>query len=245
MVTYEKQVYEIQVGCKEICLDNKAMKKRAELKPIIKRHMKKSVMKAFTYSNNLMGILFNYCTGRRQCNIGSIVNLMKFFEYATSLDCDCIQNEEFLTEMAINALDWAYVCAPVYYQLLMHNESARLDTFNHQHQHYIEYNDIDTLGEDIENDEMCQEITKQMNEVKEMAARSGLFMAERQYGSLKCAFCRKYIHFDYCNRNKINVIEAHSRISPRCMFLIKPKNTTNLPIKGTNECLNFKNNFTN
>lgn len=224
----EKQVYDVRVGNTVISLDERAMHQLASLKPVIKAYMKETVMKAFTYERDLMEILYNYCIRKVQLEVSNYSNMVKFFRTTIEMDCNCVQNKDFLLEMSLNVFDWAYVCAPIFFRLLMINESARLDTF------------CDPQFKMFENDgEKQRALSKQVNLIKRRAAKSGLYMVGCYSGMMQCAFCYKYVHLDDCVRN--DIVETHSKTSPRCPFLMKPSSTNNIPLNGTNQSLRFKN----
>lgn len=133
--------------------------------------------------------------------------LREFLIYSTNLRCKCMPYDEFIIEMAFNWMDCVCECIPIFFNVKMVEESARLDTFKCKEAKFCETIDIN------------------------LAAKTGLYYSNDCGDSLRCVFCLERIILLACCDN---ILELHFRQSTQCQFLMNPDNTDNVPISGAN-----------
>lgn len=204
------EMFEIRTRSQSIWMDERSVKQLLRLQPFIKRYVELLLIEQKKCREAFIHTLYVYCS-ESKCNDSRLeCKLRKFLIYSSNLQCKCMPYHEFIIEMAVHWLEWVCECIPIFFNVSMVEEVARLYTFKHKGAAFFNTFDIN------------------------LAAKIGLYFSDDCGDSLRCCFClKKIILLACCNK----ILELHFRQSPECQFLINPENSGNLPMSENNSDL--------
>lgn len=208
----ESRLFSLRIGKKYLTIDEEAIYAILRKSSYIKKYILLLEQKRKSCEIMFMQLMSHFCLDNKslkhQTDFSQSKCYMKlFFEMILNVHCNCIERS-FVLEIAANFTEWFSKCIPIYIKTIMLNEVNRLESFSSNEWPH----------------------DKKLISVKKLA-KSGLFYTgERDV--VACAFCNVQLHEWNVDDNPIL---DHYKYSPKCLFLMDPKRSLNIPIGDDNK----------